>query len=103
MAKLVTKTLRFPGSDSADVAGYKLYIVDTATPLNYSSPSMDLGNVLEVDLSTLSIVAGKEGVYDLGVSAYDSVGNESDMSVASAVPLDFIAPNAPGALEIVQA
>lgn len=103
MAKLVSKTLRFPGSDSPDVVGYKFYIADTADTLDYSSESVDLGNVTEVDLSTLSVVTGKQGVYDIGVTAYDSVGNESDMSVANAVPLDFIAPNAPGALEIVQA
>ncbi|HLD89563.1 MAG TPA: hypothetical protein VI911_00845 [Patescibacteria group bacterium] len=100
MAKIVSKTLRFPGSSSADVTGYKLYFVDATMELTYDSPSIDLGMAMEVDLST--IATGKEGVFNLGVTAYDGGGNESDMSVATAVPLDFIAPNAPGVLEIVQ-
>lgn len=100
MAKIVSKTLKFPGSGSADVAGYKIYFVDANSELTYNSPFVDLGLKMEVDLST--IATGQEGVFNLGVTAYDGSGNESDMSVATAVPLDFIAPNAPGALEIVK-
>ena len=100
MAKIVSKTLKFPGSSSADVAGYKLYFVDAPGELTYDSPSIDLGMAMEVDLST--VATGQEGIFNLGVTAYDGSGNESDMSVVNAVPLDFIAPNAPGALEIVK-
>jgi hypothetical protein len=101
MAKIVSKTLKFPGSSSVDVAGYKLYFIEAPAELTYDSPSINLNMKMEVDLST--VAAGEEGIFNLGVTAYDAVGNESDMSVVTAVPLDFIAPNAPGALEIVQA
>lgn len=98
MAKIVSRTLTFPGSGSTDVAGYKLYIVDAAEQLTYESPSVDLGPNTTIDLAT--IASDKDGVFNIGVTAYDDAGNESDMSVANSVPLDFIAPNAPGALQI---
>jgi len=47
-------------------------------------------------------MADKSGVFNLGVSAVDSVGNESNMSLSIDVPLDFMAPNPPGAIVITR-
>jgi hypothetical protein len=98
MAKIKSRTLSFPGSDSPDVVGYKLYIEDVAVELTYASPSFALGMETRVDLST--IAADKDGVFNIGVTAVDDAGNESDMSVLNNVPLDFMAPNLPGAVTV---
>jgi len=95
-------TLSFPPSNSPDVVGYKLYIETAPTPVDYNSKSFDLGNNTSVDLSTLPGMTTTDGVYNLGVSALDDAGNESSFSVLENVPLDFAAPDAPGALVITR-
>ena len=95
MAKIKSVTLSFPASDSPDVVGYKLYYALEGMGLNYDSPFINLGNVIEVNLGGFPDLAGLDGVYDLGVVAIDDAGNESDMSMAVSVPLDFSAPAAP--------
>jgi hypothetical protein len=94
MSKIKSRKLSFPGSDSPDVVGYKLYIEDVSTELTYDSVSYDLGMETTVDLAT--VAADKDGVFNIGVTAVDDAGNESDMSVLNNVPLDFMAPNPPG-------
>lgn len=107
MAKVKPKTMSFPPSPSADVVSYKLYVVPTGQPLDYDSPFEDIGvppdlnadGKLDVDLGGLNIAQTIDGVYDMGLVAVDDVGNESAMSIATGVSLDFIAPDAPGPLE----
>ena len=98
MAKVKGTMLSFPPSDSPDVVGYKLYIEDVPNPVSYDSASFELGNNTEIDLSELEGMTTRDGVYNIGVVAVDDAGNESSMSLANDVPLDFVAPNPPGEL-----
>jgi len=102
MAKVKDVTLSFPGSGSADVVGYKLYIVPVPEVIDYDSPSFDLGNVTSIDLSTLPGMTSQDGVYNLGLTAVDDAGNESSFSLINDVPLDFAAPDPPGEITIVR-
>jgi hypothetical protein len=92
--------LSFPASDSPDVVGYKLYIEEVPTEITYDSKFFDLGNNTSVDISTLEGMTDRDGVYNLGVTAVDDAGNESSFSLINNVPLDFLAPNLPGAIVI---
>ena len=109
MAKVKPKKLKFPPSPSPDVVSYTLYVEPAMQPtdLSYTSPSEDLGfpvpdidGKIVVDLQVLDIVRTVDGKYDLGVAAVDDGGNESTMSQLLDVELDFVAPAAPGALEL---
>ena len=42
-----------------------------------------------------------DGIYNIGIAAVDDVGNEADMSLANDLPLDFMAPNPVGNIEIL--
>lgn len=98
MAKIKDVTLSFPASESTDVVGYKLYLETSPTEVTHDSPSHDLGNNTSVLLNT--ILGAIDGVYNIGVVAVDDVGNESDFSLMSDVPLDFVPPVPPGSLTI---
>lgn len=100
MAKIKTKTLTFPGSGSPDVVGYKLYFETAPAAVTYDSASVNLGSN-SVVLNTVPGLEGLDNVFNIGVSAVDDAGNESDMSVLANVPLDFAAPAAPGALSLI--
>lgn len=109
MAKIKEKTLRFPPSPSPDVVGYNLYIepASNGESLSYQSESVRLtddtdenGNVV-VNLGDIEVLRTMDGRYDIGVTAIDDGGNESSMSTMLGVELDFTAPDAPGALEIL--
>ena len=99
MAKVKNVTLEFPGSDSADVVGYKLYIEESPTVVTHDSNYYDLGNNTSIVLN--DIMSNIDGVYNIGVVAVDDVGNESDFSLLDDVPLDFTPPNPPGQLTII--
>lgn len=109
MALVKSRVLRFPPSPSTDVVKYKLYIEPTAQPskLSYQSGGMDLGlpqadtdGRLMVDLGGVDVLRTFDGIYDIGVTAVDDAGNESEMSIINGVSLDFFAPDAPGPLEV---
>ena len=100
MASVKKVSLSFPPSDSPDVVSYKLYMEVAPTPVTYTSPSFDLGNNTTVDLSTLPGMTTTDNVYNLGVTAIDDAANESSFSLIDNVPLDFLAPNAPGTITI---
>lgn len=106
MAKVRSMKIKFAPSASPDVVSYKLYTEADPGPVDYNSTSYDLGmpplnadNKCEVDLATV-LPGSIDGVYNLGVVAVDDAGNESGMSKADAVPLDFSAPAAPGVVEV---
>ena len=106
MSKLKSAILRFPVSGSPDVVDYKLYIEEDPNPVTYNSEVFALGsNVVdghvETDLSGIEGVSTKDGIYNLGVTAVDDAGNESSMSKLDSVPLDFVAPDPPGALFLI--
>ena len=101
MSKINSKTLSFVPSDSPDVVGYKLYLQETPDAVSYDSQSFDLGTNTSVDLGTLPGLENVDGIFNIGIVAIDDAGNESDMSIASAVPLDFVAPNPPGVISFI--
>ena len=99
MAPVVKKLeISFPPSPSPDVTGYKLFVEEAPNTVTHDSESWDLGNVTTVDLSTLNGMTTKDGTYNVGVCAVDDAGNMSSLSVAENIPLDFAAPDPPGAI-----
>jgi hypothetical protein len=107
MPKIRSVILRIKPSGSADVVSYNLYYVDTGNVLDYNSPKVNLGNPptdpdtgkMHIDVSALGVFT--DGVYDIGATAVDDVGNESAMAKKLEVPFDFVAPDAPSELEVV--
>ncbi len=104
MAKVKSVTISFPPSGSTDVVSYKLYIEDatSGSSLDYNSQFHDIGNITSVDISTLPGMITTDGVYHIGITAVDDADNESSMSVSMDVPLDFLPPDAPGAITITR-
>jgi len=94
MTRIRTKRVRWDSSTSPDVVGYKLYWA-IGQGVNYESEFAEVGNATEVilpdDVPSFPRVAGD---IEIGVTAVNYRGNESDMSVFSA-PFDFTAPEAP--------
>ena len=84
---------------SSDVAGYKLYWAVNER-VDYDSDCAEVGNVTEVilpvDISAFPLVAGE---IEIGVTAFNHAGNESDMAKCSAT-LDFTSPEAPTELVV---
>jgi len=102
MGKVKQTMLSFPPSNSPDVVGYKIYIEAVPKPVDFDSPSFDIGNNTSIDLSVLPGMTTTDGTYNIGVTAIDDAQNESSMSVLENVPLDFAAPDAPGELKITR-
>ena len=100
MSKVKAVKISFPASGSPDVAGYKLYMSESPEPVGYDSPSWELGNITEIDLSTIEGMTTKNGTYNLGVVAVDGAGNESSMSKLEGVVIDFVAPDPPGQIVV---
>jgi hypothetical protein len=106
--KLKQRQLRFTPSPSPDVVAYRLYFEPAPAPATYESPNADLGlpavdettGKAAVDLAGLPGMTTTDGTYNLGLVAVDDAGNQSSMEVLADVPLDFIAPDAPTALEL---
>jgi hypothetical protein len=102
MASVKKVSITFQPSASPDVVGYKLYMETAPNPVTYNSQMFDLGNNTTVDLDTLPGMTSTDGVYNIGISAVDDAGNESSFSTIDNVPLDFLAPDAPGAIVITR-
>jgi nitrogen fixation-related uncharacterized protein len=94
MAKIRKRKVRWNPSNAAGVVGYRLYWA-VGEEADYESEFADIGNVTEVilpdEVPSFPTVAGD---IELGVTAVDHIGNESDMAKFSA-PFDFTAPDAP--------
>lgn len=101
MALVKSYAITWTASSSPDVVGYKVYYVPEGEELNYGSPSITVGNVASVtipaDAPEFPLV---DGVYTIGLTSVDDVGNESDM-ISKTVPFDLVAPEAPTALDVV--
>lgn len=79
--------------------GYKVYIEPYPKQVTYDSLSYYVGDTTEVYLHEIEdFISFVDGSYNLGVTAIDNVGNESDISVLDNVVLDFIIPDPPGEL-----
>lgn len=94
MAKIKKRKLIWEPSTSPNVIGYKLYWAEEGE-VNYDSPCAMLGNVSEVVLPeqvpSFPIVKGS---IELGLTAVNEIGNESDMMIVAA-PFHFSTPDAP--------
>lgn len=102
MAKIKNLKVSFTASTSPDVIKYKLYVSPVGTELSYNSESFDLGNVTSFILSDLDGMINKDGMFNFGVVAVDDAGNESDMTIAENIALDFVAPGAPVGITVTQ-
>ena len=97
MAKIRKRKVRWKGSNSSDVVGYKLYwaVGGKWGGLNYDSDSVEFGDVAEVilpdEIPSFPEVADSVAI---GVTAVDDEGNESDMVKLSG-SMKFSAPEAP--------
>jgi hypothetical protein len=94
MAKVRKTQITWDAVDSPDVAGYRLYWA-VGGGVDYNSEFFEAGNVTRVilpdDVPSFPLVAGD---IEIGVTAVNHRGNESDMSVFAA-PFDFTAPRSP--------
>ena len=94
MAKIKKRKLVWEPSTSPNVIGYKLYWAEEGE-VDYDSPSAVIGNVTEVVLPeqvpSFPIV---QGSIQLGLTAVNEMGNESDLMIVTA-PFQFSAPDAP--------
>jgi len=76
-----------------------VYFKQNGTP-TYSDPSVDVGDDLSITLpSDIPASSSWYGNYTIGITAYDAIGNESNMSLGSSF-FDFVAPDAPGLVQI---
>ena len=109
MAKIKPKVLKFNPPTSPDAESANIRIVPTGDVMDYPVPVAhtvtDLtpgsSGKIEVDLGGISTAQTMDGVYDIGVTYVDDVGNESAIAKAAGIALDFIAPDAPTGLEVV--
>ena len=94
MAKLRKIRISWNVSTDPDVKGYKLYWA-VGGGINYDSDSAEVSNVTELilpdDIPSFPLVAAD---IELGVTAVNHRGNESDITKYSA-PFDFTVPDAP--------
>lgn len=95
MAKLASNKVGWARSSAEDVVGYRLRMAPAPAPVTYELPSFDVGDVTEYDFATDADFANTDGVFNLGLTAVDDAGNESDITTLDAVPIDLVAPDAP--------
>ena len=100
MAKLVGYDLTWVGSPSQDLAGYKVYWNNDGSQPDYLSNVYDVGNVTTVNINAIDGFPNTEGNMTIGLTAYDGVGNESDM-VYNTTFFDYAAPDAPTGFTVV--
>lgn len=102
MSKIVSRVLSF--LPSAGAASYNIYKHGAASEPAYTDPHVNVpppvpgtdGRV-SVDLVTLDLFKAFEGTVDVGVTALDAAGNESDFMDIDSVVFDFSPPQAPTA------
>lgn len=84
--------IRFTPSTSPDIVTNHLYIEEAPAEVTNNSPMHDVGNNIvnyegqpkvEIDLSTIPGITN--GVYNIGICAVDSDGNEAPMSLVNDV------------------
>jgi hypothetical protein len=98
VGKIRQKKIRWQASLTPGINKYKLYW-STDGVLDYSSPSLELGNSNEVVLPegapSFPLV---NGPLTLGISAVNDAGNESD--ITETTEFNFVVPEAPRNLKI---
>ncbi|MCJ7538325.1 MAG: PilZ domain-containing protein [Desulfobacterales bacterium] len=99
MGKIKKKRVRWQPSASSDVTGYRLYWSNQGE-VDYNSTYAELSNVSGVilpdDISSFPLETGN---IELGISAINQAGNESDITKLAAY-FSFTVPDAPLGLEV---
>ena len=94
MARVRKKRVRWNPSADHDVAGYKLYWT-IGEGVGYHSPFAEVGTRTEIllpdEVPSFPLV---EGDVEIGITAVNHSGNESDMMKSSG-PFNFASPAAP--------
>jgi hypothetical protein len=94
MAKVKKRRLIWKPSTSSNIIGYKLYWAEEGK-VDYNSACALIGNVVELVLPeqvpSFPIV---KGPVELGITAVNEIGNESDMMILD-TPFQFSVPDAP--------
>ena len=99
MGKVKKKRVRWEPSTSIDVASYRLYWSKDGE-VNYDSDHADFGHVAEVILPDhIPLFPLKTGSMELGISAINHAGNESDITKLT-VDFNFEVPDAPQNLKV---
>jgi len=100
MAKLVKKLLTVVPSPDTDVVAYRIYAI-VGAPADYNSPFVEIA-APDLDIVVPDDAPGlfqQDAVYQMGVSAVDDYGHESDIS-PFVFAYDPIAPTAPGGVTV---
>jgi hypothetical protein len=99
VAKIKKRRFRWHPSSSPTVIGYKLYWSEQAC-VGYHSDCAFIGNVTEVILpGQVSSFPEAGGPVELGITAVNEIGNESDMATFT-VPFQFSVPDPPSSLSL---
>jgi hypothetical protein len=99
MSKIRKRRLKWAKSGSPQVVGYKLYWSEDGE-VDYNSKSAMLGNVNEIVLpDDVDSFKPGGGPIELGITAVDEIGNESDMATIKAA-YQFNVPDAPADLSL---
>jgi hypothetical protein len=95
------KTVIFESSPSQDVVGYRMYYCPEGEQLTEDSPFVDVGGRLTFEVpGEFNELKNLDGSYRVAMVAYDDEGNLSASGPEVIVPLDFLPPEAPGAIEV---
>jgi len=98
--RIVSKQITWSPAMATDVVAQRVYY-DSA-PLDYNAPFIEVGSATNSVLVPDDFPVGSltEGDYNIGVTALDAWGNESDMAQKTFF-FDFTAPDAPADLQLV--
>lgn len=95
------KTVSFAPSPSQDVVGYRMYFCPEEQALTESSPFVDVGARTEFDVpGEFDSLKNLDGRFRVAMVAYDDEGNLSASGLEEIAPLDFLPPEAPGAVVV---
>lgn len=106
MAKVKELVLRF--KNPTDAVKNNIRVRPANTPADYDdpvdtlpAPTADADGFSRIPLVNIPQAAGKEGVYDIHITALDQAGNESDFLEVDNQTFDISPPDAPtdGAVE----
>jgi hypothetical protein len=99
VGRIRKKRIRWEPSPDAGVVRYRLYWSKDGD-VSYDSEHTDLGLITEVilpdEIPSFPLIAGD---VDLGITAFNDGGNESDMT-KTAASFNFISPEAPRDLTV---
>ena len=104
MSKIRQKRIRWKLPTSQNIECYKLFWdIPVLGGVDYDSSSLKLSAVSEVVLpDDVPSFPRMKGILELGITAVDHVGNESDMNVFS-ISIDFVEPDPPTSLIVEDA